>query len=737
MNRTWICTVFFSLLLMAMSMPVWAQENQIVNSEFDDGTNGWGRYGTAGYDWGVVQGIGLSGANAAVIDVTDASATTAIGISQGGLLLEPGVTYPIGFTARAGQDREMVVLLQTNLNGASWPTQLEQKVELTPNAETYVLEYTHTGDALGDDATETVTLYLMLKGVYWPMEGDDLDTKVWIDRVYFGAVPPLPRRDLATDPDPADETLDVWRDTDLGWTAGAFAQTHDVYLGTSLDDVNAATRTNPQDVLLSQGQDAATCDPGRLDFGQTYYWRVDEVNGPPDNAVVKGAVWSFTTEPSMYAVADVIATSNALSAASEGPVNAVNGSGLDANDQHSTTTTDMWLGSPGDDPLHIQFAFDRVCELHEMLVWNYNAAFELFLGFGLKDVTVEYSPDGVEWISLGDVEFAQAPAQPDYAADTVVDFGGVAVRYVRLTVNSGWGTLDQYGLSEVRFLYVPAQARAPEPSDGAADVDVATSLVWRPGRYAAKHEVFLGADQNAVAEGLAAVDTVTQGSYSPDNLEFGRTYYWKVNEVNETEAVTSWEGNLWSFATQQYVTIDDFEGYDDDVDLIYDTWIDGWVNGSGSVVGHLQPPFAEIAIVHGGAQSMPLEYNNAQSPFYSEASRMWTGAQDWTVHGADSLRLHFYGDPDNAPDRLYIAIEDSAGQVAEVGYDDVAALAAGAWQEWLVPLSGFGGVDLTSVTTVFIGVGDRNNPAESGVGTLYMDDIELGRSAAANETTTQ
>ena len=72
---------------------------------------------------------------------------------------------------------------------------------------------------------------------------------------------------------------------------------------------------------------------------------------------------------------------------------------------------------------------------HEMLVWNYNVEFELILGFGLKNVTIEYSSDGAAWTSLGDVELAQGTARSDYAANTMVDLGGVAARYVRLTVN--------------------------------------------------------------------------------------------------------------------------------------------------------------------------------------------------------------------------------------------------------------------------------------------------------------
>ncbi len=39
-----------------------------------------------------------------------------------------------------------------------------------------------------------------------------------------------------------------------------------------------ASRATPLGVLVSQGQATASYDPARLlAFGQTYYWRVDEV----------------------------------------------------------------------------------------------------------------------------------------------------------------------------------------------------------------------------------------------------------------------------------------------------------------------------------------------------------------------------------------------------------------------------------------------------------------------------
>ncbi len=723
---------------------------------------------------------------------------------------------------------------------------------------------------------------------------------------------------IAENPNPADGATDVIRDTLLNWTPGEFARTHDVYLGTVFDDVNEASRANPMGVFVSQSQDANTYDPpGLLDIGRTYYWRVDEVNGAPDFAIYKGDTWTFTTEPLGYPIQGVIASTNAAFTEGSGPENTVNGSGLDENDQHSVAAGDMWLATPAPgESVWIQYEFDRVYKLHELWVWNYNIQFEPVLGFGFKQVAVEYSADGSDWTSFGEVEFARAPATAAYAHNTAVDLAGIAARFVRLTPVSGWGMMGQYGLSEVRFFYVPVQARQPQPADGATDVNPNVALRWRAGREAASHDLYFGTDEAAVADGTALIGTVGQATYDGGALSFGTTYYWRVNEVNEAATPAVWAGPLWSFSTQEYVVIDDFERYTDDLDAgegIFQTWIDGWENGTGSFVGHSDAPFAERTIVHGGKQSMPLAYDNQASPWYSETSRTFETAQDWTVNGADTLVLYVRGSapaffetpageiimsaigtdiwnttdqfryaykslsgngsiavrvdslvrsnewakagvmiretleggskhafiaitPDhgisfqrrpvggqasantdasgiatpywlkltrtgnvfaaqrsadgatwsditvspaleiamasnvhiglavtshdaaistvaqfsnisttgtvsgqwqtagigatqpegNAPEPLYVAVEDASGKAAVVTSPDAAATARPDWEQWRIPLGAFNGVDLSRVETMTIGIGDHDNPAAGGAGLIYVDDIQYG-----------
>ncbi|MHC4519069.1 MAG: DUF1349 domain-containing protein, partial [Planctomycetota bacterium] len=725
-----------------------------------------------------------------------------------------------------------------------------------------------------------------------------------------------PNTELADDPSPENEASDIPRDTVLTWTPGEFAVAHDVYVGTVFTDVNDADRANPGDALVSQDQTGTTFDAGRLELGRTYYWRIDEVNAAPDNTIFTGEVWSFTVEPLAYPVAGVVATSNGASEPGVGPENTVNGSGLNENDEHSTNSADMWLAVPGADPLQLQYEFDRLYKLHQMLVWNYNVQFELMLGFGVKDVTVEYSEDAMDWTGLGDVELAQAAALATYTANTVVEFNGVPAKYVRLTVNSGYGPLGQFGLSEVRFLFIPAHAREPQPADGQTDVDVNTVLSWRAGREAAAHDVYLATAPDA----LALADSVDTADYAPADLEFGTTYYWKIDEINEVQTIGAWEGDIWSFATQEFAVIDDMESYDDDENTIFDTWLDGFVNGTGSTVGYFEAPFAEQTIVNSGSQSMPLEYANDAAPFYSEAEYD-LGSLNLDTNGADTLRLFVSGQApafletasssilmnaigndiwgtadqfryayrtltgdgsmtvrvdaiDGSPDGwvkggvmirqntdagavnaftavtggsgdgatfqwretadtasdssrtltgiappyyarvvregntftgylsadgvewqqqgdssvdvvmtdpvliglaltshnvdqatsaefsevsftgnvsaswemaeigatqpvgndvapLYVAIEDTSGNVAVVTHPDAAAVGRSGWNEWLIPYSDLGAVNLGRVAIMYIGVGDRDNPTADGAGMVFIDDIGYGHPAPA------
>ena len=104
----------------------------------------------------------------------------------------------------------------------------------------------------------------------------------------------------AYDPDPGNGAVhtDTW--ANLGWTPGAFAVSHDVYFGDNFDEVNAGAEG------VFQGNQTANflivgfpgfAFPDGLVVGETYYWRIDEVDDANPDSPWKGDVWSFTVPP--------------------------------------------------------------------------------------------------------------------------------------------------------------------------------------------------------------------------------------------------------------------------------------------------------------------------------------------------------------------------------------------------------------------------------------------------------
>ena len=459
----------------------------------------------------------------------------------------------------------------------------------------------------------------------------------------------------ASEPNPADEQADVPRDAVLSWKTGTNADKHEAYFGDNFDDVNQATTTvDPSGVYQGRIDPNIYTPTERLEFGRTYYWRIDEVEAD-GSTIHKGNVWSFTAELFAYTIENIIATASS-SEEGKGPENTVNGSGLDDGGLlHGNVSVDnIWLSNrEGAQPTWIEYEFERAYKLHQMWVWNSNDSLEPLVGFGFKDVTIEYSVNGTDYTTLGTAhEFAQGPGAPDYAYNTTVDFGGAAAKYVRLTANSNWGGIfNQYGLSEVRFFYIPIHAREPDPASVATDVNLDLALGWIAGREAAKHDVYFSSDEQAVIDGTVPVATVTETSHGPLALDLGTTYYWRVDEVNDAETHATWQGDIWSFKTHEYFVVDDFEDYNDyPPDEIFSTWIDGYgTTTNGSTAGYPEPDFlagehyVETTIVHGGSQSMPLFYDNNFK--YSEATMTLSSQRDWTVRGVGELSLWFRGYP--------------------------------------------------------------------------------------------
>ncbi|MHC4171570.1 MAG: LamG domain-containing protein [Planctomycetota bacterium] len=293
-----------------------------------------------------------------------------------------------------------------------------------------------------------------------------------------------------------------------------------------------------------------------------------------------------------------------------------------------------------------------------------------------------------------------------------------------------------------------------DPSPGnnlTVDIEKARQpLSWSPGDTAAQHDVYFGTDKDVV-DNADTSDTTgvyrrrqSLTSYTPpEGVEWGQSYYWRIDQYNTDGTIST--GKVWIFTVADFLVVDNFEDYDAADNQIWYAWKDGLGygspppapppysagNGTGSAVGDdTSASYTEQNIVHGGFQSMPCLYDNNKQGYlkYSEAELTLSYPRDWTRNGVKALSLWFYGDPANAPEPMYAALEDNTGRTVVVSYagnaDDIKRPS---WQEWNIDLREFSGVSLNSINKIFIGFGDRNNPQPGGSGKMYFDDIRLYR----------
>ena len=538
-------------------------------------------------------------------------------------------------------------------------------------------------------------------------------------------------------PGPADGAVDVLLDTVLTWEKGmaAVPLTHALYFGEDFDDVNEAAADADKGIVEAPGY-----DPGLLEPDTTYYWRVDQVG--PDGTVRRGGVWSFDTvaagpgkivrewwfDISGSAVGNLTGSARypddpdgrEFVLFMEGPVN--------WSEQYGSRLRG-WLFVPETGDYTFWIAAEDEGQL--FLSTDEDPANAVLIA-GSDDA------DPQQWDASADQQSSPQSlvAGQRYYIEAIMKENSIgdniAVAWQGPGLTRQVISADYVGATP----YVSERAYNPAPAHRATSVTQMPTCQWRAGVNASQHDVYFGTDETAVAQADTTTADIYKGrqgstSYVPGELQWGLTYYWRVDESNADGSITP--GRVWSFTTADYLIVDDFEGYDDDMDAgtaIFQTWVDGVENATGSYVGYelaIGGTFGETTIVHDGHQSMPLEYDNAPAPYYSETSRTWNGPQDWTIHGVDTLTVYIVGDAANAAEPLYVALEDSRGNLGVEVHPDGAIATTGQWVEWNVPLSRFSsaGVDVTAVRVMYLGLGSRSTPTPGGAGLIFIDDVRV------------
>jgi hypothetical protein len=464
---------------------------------------------------------------------------------------------------------------------------------------------------------------------YWRIDEVN-DVNIWKGDVCFFIVPLV----TAHDPNPIDGAICVDPNTTLSWTKGALAANHNVYFGDNYNNVlNATTSSSEFQITLPVG--TTTWDPpGLLSLSKTYYWRIEEVN---NTSIWPGDVWSFKTASHL-------------------------GGGLIGQYYNNSTLS----GAPTITRIDPRIDFDWGLGTPDPLITNVDSFSARWTG----EIEIPASGEWTFWLHQEHQARLWVNGQllldnnaaviAWYSAAITLAAGSypIEMEYAETGNIALVGLLWQGPLVPTRQIIptgaftLPLKATGPNPANNATGVEPTPTLSWSPGNKATEHDVYFGDNYDDVND-ANSLDTpgptnVYRGRQDPctyditTELKWNQTYYWRIDEVNEPNI---WRGNIWQFTTRDFNVADDFERYNNTSSKIQGTWI----KGGGGIVGYPDPNYAERSITHGGAQSMPFDYNNIKSPYYSDVNRTFDSPQNWTAYGLyplKSLTLWFRGYPE-------------------------------------------------------------------------------------------
>ena len=147
--------------------------------------------------------------------------------------------------------------------------------------------------------------------------------------------------------------------------------------------------------------------------------------------------------------------------------------------------------------------------------------------------------------------------------------------------------LSQQEIQEVMKGAFPSLAWNPSPKDNGTLMPLDTDLSWESGDFAVSHDVYFG-------ESLEDVNTATLGddafqvnqtanTFDPGALAYDKTYFWRIDEVNEADPNSPWKGETWNFTTEPYLFTLPAECIDVDASSYHsdDTVPENTINGSG------------------------------------------------------------------------------------------------------------------------------------------------------------
>ncbi|MFC1593750.1 hypothetical protein ACFL38_00290 [Candidatus Omnitrophota bacterium] len=291
-------------------------------------------------------------------------------------------------------------------------------------------------------------------------------------------------------PSPANERAPVEIATDLGWYGSdpdGDELTYDVYFGA----------TQPP-ILVAQGQSATSYNPGTLEYGTTYFWRIVASDGQADP--VASPEWSFTTE-------EQVSGDNEPPSAAFGPWPS---SGTSGRDRYTDVTWNASVDPDGD-----------------------VVTYDVYFGTTNPPATVVREGISNTWHDTGELVYGvtyywQISATDDKSAPVFSDV---------------WNFTTQGDPNQP-----PVAAWGPWPSNGATQVSINTDATWHvaedPEGDMVTYDVYFGTSSTPQLVRSGTDNTW----YDPGVLIEGTVYYWQVSATDGNSAPVF--GPLWNFTTE-------------------------------------------------------------------------------------------------------------------------------------------------------------------------------------------
>ncbi|MHC4396902.1 MAG: carbohydrate binding domain-containing protein [Planctomycetota bacterium] len=239
----------------------------------------------------------------------------------------------------------------------------------------------------------------------------------------------------------------------------------------------------------------------------------------------------------------------------------------------------------------------------------------------------------------------------------------------RSVTSAGQVTMSWYHPSTSRMTHSVAafapvnlnKAGNPSPPHMVSGVARDVELSWSPGAVADSHDVYFGTDFNDVNtadNSLPLGTSVYKGNqdlgdttYDPYSiLESEQTYYWRIDEVNDTGPTIS-RGNVWNFTVEQYLAADftgDWKVNNKDLDVLAGDWLNSGPGVLADADLNGQVDFNDYAFLANNWEPIPPEILISSIESQTELDDCWSSSTGTTslstehaTEGSHSLKITY------------------------------------------------------------------------------------------------